>query len=361
MRVLFDGLALRHGGGAAILLRLVEGFRAAGHEVVVLGASPERAAELKAAGADVVLRADLGSARAAMLFRLRGFEAERRRIAPDLVFSFNAWTPAEGRQATLHVNVIPYLPFAERRRSVGLARAALWTRGAKRALRRSDLNMFESAHLMDLAAATGTPIRNGRVAYTGIDLPPPLDPPPAVEPRMVTVTSAAPYKRNDLTVALHRELASEAGALGLLIGGSGRGEALRAALPEPERAWIDERDDVRFLGYRTREELYADLAGSLCLVCFSELESFYMVPVEAMRVGTPVVIARHSSAAESVGDAALMVEPGDVSGAAEAVRSLMDPMVRAAWSERALAWARRFDADRCMAAIVAEVEAMLHG
>jgi glycosyltransferase involved in cell wall biosynthesis len=82
------------------------------------------------------------------------------------------------------------------------------------------------------------------------------------------------------------------------------------------------RDAVEFLGPVDKNRLADLLNTSLCLVSASRIESFCMVAVEAMAAGCPPVVANATSMPESVGDAALIVEPGSHEQFADAVSTL---------------------------------------
>lgn len=88
--------------------------------------------------------------------------------------------------------------------------------------------------------------------------------------------------------------------------------------------------DVLFLGYIADADLPAvySLAG---LMAYPSLyEGFGIPPLEAMACGVPVVCSNTSSLPETVGDAALMVDPHDTEALAEAMeRVLMDAGLRA--------------------------------
>jgi glycosyltransferase involved in cell wall biosynthesis len=93
----------------------------------------------------------------------------------------------------------------------------------------------------------------------------------------------------------------------------------------------------------SRRRLAELLAGAAALVHPSRLEGFGLTLAEAMAAGTPVVARRTPAAEELCGDAALLVEPGQL---AEALRRLAsNPALRerlsAAGRERAarLSWA----------------------
>ncbi|MER3422187.1 MAG: glycosyltransferase family 1 protein [Nitrospiraceae bacterium] len=105
--------------------------------------------------------------------------------------------------------------------------------------------------------------------------------------------------------------------------------------------------DVRFLGYVPDEELPALMSGAELFVYPSLYEGFGLPPLEAMACGTPVVTSNVSSIPEVVGDAALMVDPYDVEGLAEAMqRALMDKDLREDMRIKGLARAKLFSWER---------------
>jgi glycosyltransferase involved in cell wall biosynthesis len=53
-------------------------------------------------------------------------------------------------------------------------------------------------------------------------------------------------------------------------------------------------------------------------------EGFGLPPLEAMACGTPVVASNRPSLPEVLGDAALMVDPLDIAGMAQALHSLLE-------------------------------------
>ncbi|MGB4441068.1 MAG: glycosyltransferase family 1 protein [Coriobacteriia bacterium] len=77
---------------------------------------------------------------------------------------------------------------------------------------------------------------------------------------------------------------------------------------------------VHFSGPIDDETLRALFAGAEVLAVTSRYEGFGLPPLEAMSFGTPVVSSSAASLPEVVGDAALLVAPGDV----EALRSALD-------------------------------------
>lgn len=104
---------------------------------------------------------------------------------------------------------------------------------------------------------------------------------------------------------------------------------------------------VRDLGYvpdALRPALYA---GARTFVYPSLYEGFGLPPLEAMACGTPVLTSNVSALPEVMGDAALYVDPEDVSALAAALTRLWeDESLRADLRARGLARARQFSWDR---------------
>jgi glycosyltransferase involved in cell wall biosynthesis len=68
-------------------------------------------------------------------------------------------------------------------------------------------------------------------------------------------------------------------------------------------------------------------SGALCFVYPSYFEGFGLPPLEAMKCGAPVIVGNQTSLPEVVGDAALTVDPFDVSSIAAAIEHLINDSV----------------------------------
>jgi glycosyltransferase involved in cell wall biosynthesis len=82
-------------------------------------------------------------------------------------------------------------------------------------------------------------------------------------------------------------------------------------------------DSVQFVGYVRQEEqpLWYNCAD--LFVYPSLYEGFGFPPLEAMACGTPVITTRVSSLPEVVGDAAMLIEPGDATGLFQAMAAVL--------------------------------------
>ena len=84
------------------------------------------------------------------------------------------------------------------------------------------------------------------------------------------------------------------------------------------------RDSVVLTGYVPESDLPALYSGAICFVYPSYFEGFGLPPLEAMKCGAPVIVGNSTSLPEVVGDAALKVDPFDVSAIAAAMDQLIN-------------------------------------
>jgi glycosyltransferase involved in cell wall biosynthesis len=115
---------------------------------------------------------------------------------------------------------------------------------------------------------------------------------------LLVVSALVPYKRVDLAVA-----AAERAGLPLTIVGDG---------PERERLEALAGASVRFLGWRTNEEIRDLYRRSVATILPGE-EDFGIVPLEAQACGRPVVALGRGGARETVvdGETGVLVEAGE--------------------------------------------------
>jgi glycosyltransferase involved in cell wall biosynthesis len=115
---------------------------------------------------------------------------------------------------------------------------------------------------------------------------------------------------------------------------------------------------VFLLGRVERPQLVRLFQAARLFVYPSLYEGFGLPPAEALACGVPAVVCRSSSLPEVVGDAGVLVEPGDAADLAMAIRRLLgDPALEAELRARAPLQAARFrwdDAGRALAAVFRE-------
>ncbi|HID62250.1 MAG TPA: glycosyltransferase family 1 protein [Anaerolineae bacterium] len=115
--------------------------------------------------------------------------------------------------------------------------------------------------------------------------------------------------------------------------------------------------EVIFPGYVSQDDLPVLLSGARLFVFPSLYEGFGLPVLEAMACGTPVLCSNVSSLPEVAGDAALLIDPLDVKGMAEAMgRLLQDGKLRTQLVERGFRQVRQFSWERCARETLAVLE-----
>jgi glycosyltransferase involved in cell wall biosynthesis len=164
--------------------------------------------------------------------------------------------------------------------------------------------------------------------------------------------AGAPIERKNLGLVLAAMAAAPAGSplaeAELLVSGAGPGSFPHH---ESEIARLGLGPRVRWLGVLRREAMPALYREVDVLVYPSLSEGFGLPPLEAMAAGTPVVAARASCLPETLGDAAVLVDPHDPADLAGAVEALLaGPELRARMVAAGRARAASFTWERCATA-----------
>ena len=138
-------------------------------------------------------------------------------------------------------------------------------------------------------------------------------------------------------VAAVEALALTNGDLRLVLVGPEKQESARVR-DTVQRLGLEQR--VELTGHVERDELAALYRGAACLVFPSRYEGFGLPIVEAMASGTPVVATRAGAVPEVAGDAAVLVEPGDIAALADGIEQAIADRERL--TAAGLEQARRF-------------------
>ncbi len=147
--------------------------------------------------------------------------------------------------------------------------------------------------------------------------------------------------------------------------------AIGGAVPPGDPLFPDPRDAIRrtpaaerirLIGRVAEADKPALYAGAEVFVFPSRYEGFGLTVLEALACGTPVVCSNAASLPEVAGEAALLVEPDDLAGLAEAIgRVLTDPERRADLRARGLRRAARFTWRRTAEATLAAYREVASG
>jgi glycosyltransferase involved in cell wall biosynthesis len=185
------------------------------------------------------------------------------------------------------------------------------------------------------------------VVYNGVDRDWRVDsawPSPHPKPYILFVGSVKPHKNLRRLLDAFMLLGKKSCDLVVI----GRREGFITGDPEIVRH-ASRMKHVHFLGEIDHEDerLRHYYAGAEALVLPSLYESFGLPALEAMALGCPVIVSKLGGLPEVCGDAALYVNPYDVSDiAAQIERILTDRMLRDRLKHKGLARAGQFDWNR---------------
>ena len=359
--IVIDALTIRRGGGLVLLQNIASALSQ--NESISLHVLCNPATELpELEGNDRV-----GISRAprtegalgAFLYRQRKLDTYLDDLDGNCtLIAFNAWSKSKHKQITIHINTIPFLPFQQRVNSVGYLRALLLKSSSQKALKNSCLNLFESQYLLDTAKLSYRgEIREPKVRHFGSDLrrEPFAELPPLKQRRqqLVTVTSGAKHKQNHKVLEAFGSIKRKYPELELLI--VGNEQLIRNDIAEFRNEATYNTDGIKYAGYLSRDELAEQLKYSLALISLSSTESFYLVAIEAMFCGTPVIAKRIASAEESCGEHAVLLDDDSAQAVFLAFKNISQ---EDNWKERSKSaheYSKRFSAERCLCKIRSDI------
>ena len=331
LRVAINAMSVAPGGGLTVLLGLLEAWRDAGAPIRprVYTSRPEvLAAVHELRGATEVQAVSPGGG------GFRRFLQVGFRLGPtiarsdaEVVLTTNAMVPAcRLPQVVHHQNLKRFLLVPPWRRCLRLEFGeALRDVLAHRSLAQSARNVFISKFLQGEAemALPQSHTRN-RVVYNGIsarllaratggcvDRP--------FTGRLLAVQAPSPHKDNPTLIRMFALVVRRAPALDWFLSVVGGGDWAPFTNMAAELG-VEKR--IGFVGPRNARELEELFANSDCLVYPSVLEGFGLPPLEAMACGCPVVASRATALPEVVGQAGVLVSPGEPEAFAAAVLNL---------------------------------------
>lgn len=348
--LVIDALTIRRGGGLVLLTNLVSSLASDSRIRVHLlcNSQVDFTAVEQLENITIVRLAGVSSALDAVWYRKIRLKSYLNKLAAKVtLLSFNSGLKTECPQITVHINTIPFLPWIDRAKSVGFLRSILLKRASVKALNYSVLNIFESQYLLDLARRSfGRNISSPVVRYFGSDLPRPAVPMDYSSRinRLISVTSAANHKQNNKVVNAYLQIKDKYPDVELLF--VGNEDLIRADLARshPEL----EYSGISFSGYLSRDELAEEIGKSRVLVSLSTTESFYLVAVEAMFCGTPVVAMRIASAEESCGVYAQLIDDDFPDTVLRAYEELNDEGAWNKYSKGGYDYSHKFQLAGCM-------------
>lgn len=122
------------------------------------------------------------------------------------------------------------------------------------------------------------------------------------------------------------------------------------------------RSRIHFTGYVDAARLSFIYRNALCLLYPSLYEGFGFPILEAMTYGVPVITSNVSSMPEVAGDAALLVDPNDVQGLADAMNKiLVNGSMRNIMISKGYERVRKFSWKRCAEETLGIFEKVLSG
>ena len=156
---------------------------------------------------------------------------------------------------------------------------------------------------------------------------------------LLTVSTLEPRKNIPFLVQAYQRLCEATQVkVGLVIVGR-KGWKTQAI----DRCLSEAAPGVVVTGFVPREDLVALYSLAEVLVLPSLYEGFGFPPLEAMACGCPVIVSNRGALPETVGNAALLIDPEDCNSLVGALQSVLtDPKLRAALVEKGLARVKEF-------------------
>lgn len=352
MKVAIYAGSLRPGGGLTVLVQIISALlENNNNHVIVYTGAQDTTDEIKSivSGLDnVELYTFMQgySSHTRYLASKFYFLCNRKATGLDWLISFNYYIPAMCPVMVYHINLLSFIPQIKTSLESRVKRF-----DAELACRFATINIFESRYLLDVAEkTTGRPIRNPALLYVGVNRD-------FIQTGVSEGDNCTSYSDNTIllvsSMQVHKDNETCLRMLSVLsnrrpdipwkmriVGGQSVSQ-WDGFLEKGARLGLEEKIEV--VGRVDRKTLSRMMNESLCLVSASRIESFCMVAIESMSSGCPPIVTDATSMPESVGSAAVVVQPGNAEQFAEAVLSFHDDrMLRRKYMEAGFKHAKNF-------------------
>ncbi len=336
MNILIYAGSIRPGGGLTVLkLVLQELSRDTENHITVYTGEEDASAQLQdliGNSSNIEEKRFLGRATATVRYAISKFFFlyESLVTKTDILFTFNYFVPAACKVVIYHINLLHF------QREVSGQAPSISEKvkdiDARLACRLAASNWFESEYLLEQAKQRlKGRISRMKLLHIGVDPDFYLEK-DSILPRkdaervvnILLVSSMQPHKDNFTCIEALQSLKKIDNSIHWRLQVVG-GQSVEQWEPLRDKAKaVGVSDSLLLLGPLSKKKIAILMSQALCLVSSSRVESFCMVALEAMAAGCPVVAANATSMPESIGEAGVLVEPGDAEGFASAIYELFE-------------------------------------
>lgn len=353
-------MSLRPGGGLTVLLGVLKGIDA---QVDVLVESivicscddTKKALEAQGIASRIVQPLKNPSQISQLAFAINGLANLVNKLSGDILLSVNRFVEhVKCPQVVYHINLLRFFPIDP---SFGFTRRIaerIRNRGAKQALKKATANVFESEYLRECANKVHSRRNHfDQVIYIG--LPDTLlssRPRNEIEgvdnSQIISITNYNQHKDNPTLIDTLATLVDKSPSFDWKLKIAGGNNPSQW---QPVRELAKSKNmlsRIEWTGFLDQAELTRLLENSLCMISTSRVESFCMVALESMARGCPAIVANCASMPESVGEAALLADPGDSNSFANQVQRIQeDPKLRSKLVGQGYQHIQKFRWDDC--------------
>lgn len=246
------------------------------------------------------------------------------RPRPDVFFTPSHYAPRFSPvSCAISIMDVSYLKFPELFKEKDLYQLKNWTSySAKKAKK---IFTISNSSKNDIIREYGKKEKDVIVTYLGIKMDDKNNNPQNLEekfeitkPYILFVGTLQPRKNIERLIEAFSKVPNE--DVELVIVGK-KGWLYENILSAPQKFGVS--DKVKFLDFVKDEDLPVLYKNALCFVLPSLYEGFGLPVLEAMKYGCPVIVSNVSSLPEAAGDAALYVDPENVSDITEKIKKMI--------------------------------------